>query len=91
MRLPAVGRSAIRVRSVADVWVNMARNLSRAPEKASAFDFLEQARDLHRGTVQRLQAGRRPGEQREAEGLESFTLWETLQRRRDVEQRADAE
>jgi hypothetical protein len=33
----------------ADVWVNMARNLARAPEKASALDFLEQARDLRRG------------------------------------------
>ena len=69
----------------ADVWVNMARNLARAPQKASALDFLEQARDLRRGAVQGLQAGLRPGEQRQAEGLEPFTLRETLQRRREVD------
>jgi hypothetical protein len=69
----------------ADVWANMARNLARAPEKASALDFLEQARDLRRGAVQGLQAGLRPGEQREAEGLEPFILRENLQRRRDAD------
>jgi hypothetical protein len=69
----------------ADVWANMARNLARAPEKASALDFLEQARDLRRGAVQGLQAGLRLGEQRQAEGLERFTLRETLQRRRQVD------
>jgi hypothetical protein len=69
----------------ADVWVNMARNLSRAPEKASALDFLEVARDLRHGAVQGLQAGLRPGEQRQAEGMEAFTLRGTLQRRREVD------
>ncbi len=69
----------------ADVWVNMARNLARAPKKASALDFLEQARDLRLGAVQGLQAALRPGEQRQAEGMEPFTLRETLQRRREVD------
>lgn len=69
----------------ADVWDNMARNLARAPEKASALDFLEQARDLRRGAVQSLQAGLQPAEQRRAEGRAPFTLQETLQRRREAE------
>jgi hypothetical protein len=68
----------------ADVWANMARNLARAPEKASALDFLEQARDLRRGAVRGLQAGLQPAEQRQAEGHDPFTLRETLQRRRDA-------
>jgi hypothetical protein len=73
----------------ADVWANMARNLARAPEKASALDFLEQARDLRRGAVQSLQAGLQPAEQRQAEGRDPFTLRETLQRRRESERVAE--
>jgi hypothetical protein len=67
----------------------MARNLARAPEKASALDFLEQARDLRRSAVQSLQAGLQPAEQRQAEGKAPFTLRETLQRRREAERVAE--
>jgi hypothetical protein len=73
----------------ADVWANMARNLARAPEKASALDFLKVARDLRRGAVQSLQAGLQPAEQRQAEGRDPFTLRETLQRRREAERVAE--
>lgn len=65
----------------ADVWANMARNLSRQPESATALDFLAQAQSVRRGAVHALQAGLRPGEQREAEGLARTTLRLTWQRR----------
>jgi hypothetical protein len=63
--------------------------LARAPEKASALDLLEKARDLRRGAVQGLQAGLRPGEQRQTEGMEPFTLRKTVQRRREAERVAE--
>ena len=66
----------------ADVWANMARNLARAPEKASALAFLESARDLRHGAAGALQAGLRPAEQRQAAGKERTTLQQTWQQRR---------
>lgn len=69
----------------ADVWANMARNLARAPEKASALDFLEQARDLRRGAVQSLQAGFNRASSVRRRARDPFTLQETLQRRREAE------
>ena len=71
----------------ADVWANMARNLARAPEKASALEFLERARELRRGTVRAMQAGLQVVEQRHTEGQEP-TLARSLQEKREREQAA---
>jgi hypothetical protein len=74
----------------ADVWANMGRNLARMPQKVSALDFLERARDLRRGATRSFQVGLQPSEQREAEGLAKFTLGPTLQRRGAVPRLAEA-
>ncbi len=66
----------------ADVWANMARNLSRQPEKASALAFLGRAKDVRRGTVRNLQAGLQPVEQRRHEGREGTTLHRAFEQRR---------
>lgn len=66
----------------ADVWANMARNLSRQPEKASALAFLDRAQQVRRGTVRSLQAGLQPAEQRRHEGREGTTLHQTFEQRR---------
>jgi hypothetical protein len=73
-----------RIIREADVWANMGRNLARTPQKASALDFLERARDVRRGAIRSLQAGLQPGEQRQAEGLEKTKLTAILQRRAAV-------
>ncbi len=65
-----------------DVWANMARNLSRQPEKASALLFLDRAQKIRRGTVRNMQAGLQPAEQRRQEGREGTTLHQTLDHRR---------
>jgi TrwC relaxase/AAA domain len=69
----------------ADVWTNMARNLTRQPEMPGALDFLERAHRVRRSAVRSLQAGLQPAEQRQAEGLAKTTLAHTWQRRRVVE------
>ena len=66
----------------ADVWANVARNLSRQPEPSSALGFLERARLGQQGAARALQQGLRPLERREAEGLERATLSRTFLRRR---------
>ena len=75
----------------ADVWANMARNLARTPEKASALEFLERAHELRRGSVRAMQAGLQAVEQRQAEGRQP-QLARFFQERREGEQvRATAE
>jgi hypothetical protein len=74
----------------ADVWANMARNLSRQPEKASALAFLDRAKEVRRGTVRSLQAGLQPAEQRRHEGREGTTLHQTFEQRRRMEGAARA-
>ena len=70
----------------ADVWANMARNLSRQPEQDSALAFLERAHALRRDATAALQAGLQPAEQRQAEGQAPTTVMPRLQRRRVVAQ-----
>ena len=66
----------------ADVWANMARNLSRQPEKTSVLAFLDRAQQVRRGTVRNLQAGLQPAEQRRHEGMEGTTLHRTFEQER---------
>ena len=68
-----------------DVWENMARNLSRQPEKASALAFLARAREIHRGAARGFQNGLQPSEARKAEGQEPTTLHRTFARRRQTD------
>ena len=65
-----------------DVWANVARNLSRQPEKELATDLLEQAHKSHVGTVRSLATAFQPKQQREAEGREGTTLHRTYAQRR---------
>ena len=66
----------------ADVWTNVARNLSRQPEKELATDLLERANRSHMGTVRSLATAFQPKQQREAEGREGTTLHRTFAERR---------
>jgi hypothetical protein len=52
----------------ADVWRNIAANLSRQPAKASAIDFIKHSTGLWRGTVYSVQHGNEPGDRREKAG-----------------------
>src|SRR3954469_22969162 len=65
-----------------DVWANVARNLSRQPEKELATDLLEQAHKTHIGTVRSLATAFQPKQQREAEGREGTTLHRTYAQHR---------
>ncbi len=65
-----------------DVWANVARNLSRQPEKVSSLAFLDRAQHIRRGTVRNMQAGLQPAEQRRHEGREGTTLHQTFDQRR---------
>src|SRR3954449_3472823 len=65
-----------------DVWANVARNLSRQPEKELATDLLEHAHKSHVGTVRSLATAFQPKQQREAEGREGTTLHRTYAQRR---------
>lgn len=51
-----------------DVWANMARNLSRRPERLSALAFLEAATNVRRMAGQALSGGLQPGEQAVQQG-----------------------
>ena len=76
----------------ADVWANVARNLSRQPEKELAIDLLQQAHKAHVGTVRSLATAFQPKQQREAEGREGTTLHRTYAQQRgerDVAGEAD--
>jgi phage/plasmid primase-like uncharacterized protein len=68
--------------SESDVWANVARNLSRRPEKELATDLLQQAHKAHIGTVRSLATAFQPKQQREAEGKEGTTLHRTYAARR---------
>jgi len=70
-----------------DVWENVARNLSRQPEKSSALAFIEQAATVRRGTVRGFQAALQPMEQRRHEGRAATTAHA---RTRDVAAREQA-
>ena len=74
----------------ADVWENMARNLSRQPEKASALAFLERAKDVRRGAARAMQSGLQPAEQRQHEGQERTTLHRSFRDARGRTRAADA-
>jgi phage/plasmid primase-like uncharacterized protein len=65
-----------------DVWANVARNLSRQPDKELATDLLEQAHRSHVGSVRSLATAFQPKQQREAEGREGTTLHRTYAQRR---------
>jgi hypothetical protein len=76
-----------------DVWANVARNLSRQPEKELATDLLDRAREMRTGTVRSLATAFQPKQQREAQGQEGTTLHQTFARRRgeqDVARQAKA-
>jgi len=64
------------------VWANVARNLSRQPEKELATDLLEHAHRSHIGTVRSLATAFQPKQQREAEGGQGTTLHRTYAQRR---------
>jgi phage/plasmid primase-like uncharacterized protein len=66
-----------------DVWNNIARNLSRQPEKELATDLLERAGEFHTGTVRSLATAFQPKQQRAARGQEETTLHQTFAERRD--------
>ena len=75
----------------ADVWQNVARNLSRQPERELATDLLDRAHKVHVGTVRSLATAFQPIQQRHAEGRDGTTLHQTYARRRgdrDVAQAA---
>ena len=65
-----------------DVLANIARNLSRQPEKASALAFMEAAGERIRASARGLQRGLRPAEERERAGLERTTMHRTFARNR---------
>lgn len=71
-----------------DVWHNMARNLSRQPEKAGALDLREQAHNLRRGSIGGFQRGLRSVELRAHEGHERTVLHHRLERGRMAERLA---
>jgi phage/plasmid primase-like uncharacterized protein len=66
-----------------DVWSNIARNLSRQPEKELATDLLERADEFYTGTVRSLATAFQPKQQREAQGHEGTTLHQTFAEQRD--------
>lgn len=53
----------------ADVWANVARNLSRQPEASSSLAFINEAVVIRRGSVRSMQAGMQRTEARIVEGL----------------------
>ncbi|HUZ62959.1 MAG TPA: MobF family relaxase [Acetobacteraceae bacterium] len=65
-----------------DVLANMARNLSRQPEKPSALLFLERASEAVRQSARGLQRGLRPAEERRKAGQQPTTLNRTFARQR---------
>ena len=71
-----------------DVWANVARNLSRQPEKELATDLLDAARKVNVGTIRDLASAFQPQQQRESEGRESTTLYRVLAAHREGRQAA---
>ncbi len=62
--------------------INVARNLSRTPEKSSSLAFLERASNIKRGSVGSLQKGLQPAEQRRQDGKIPTTLSDTNDRKK---------
>jgi hypothetical protein len=69
-----------------DIWDNMARNLSRQPEKQAALDFLSKAEGIRRGSAGSMRSGVERIERRKSAGLEPTTVGQALRRRRDDEE-----
>ena len=57
----------------ADVWGNVARNLSRQPEKELATSLIDRSAAVQTGTVRSLATAFQPVEQRQADGKEGAT------------------
>jgi len=74
----------LRQVNAADMQDNMARNLSRQPEKESALSFMERAEKLHRETLVGFQNGLQAGEQRALGGLSPTTLHQQLAEQRQI-------
>nr|WP_304621616.1 MobF family relaxase [Roseomonas sp. KE0001] len=65
------------------VWENMARNLSRQPEKASALVLLERVQGVSRGAARSLQRGLHRAEVRDAAGQRPTTLSQRTRQQRE--------
>ena len=65
-----------------DVWANVAANLNRTPEKATALSLLSHATEIRRGTLRDFQAGAEPAERKTAEGLTPEMVHRAHERRR---------
>lgn len=92
-RAEIMGRRALgNVEPISEeqVWANVARNLSRQPEKELATDLLDRAHEVHTGTVRSLATAFQPRQQREAEGREGTTLHRTFAQRRGEQATARA-
>ena len=66
-----------------DVIDNIARNFARQPIEEGSLSMIARAENLRVGTVQRMQAGKQPLEQRQVEGKSKSTLATTFQTKRD--------
>lgn len=66
-----------------DVFKNVARNLSRQPEKGTALALLERAREVRKGTVDAMQEAFWRGERRAAEGKPATTFRQRAQAEAD--------
>lgn len=73
-----------RTIGAADLWENVARNLSRQPAQESATAFMERAHQVNRAASRALQAGFSAAEQRAVAGEEPTTLTATWRHRRMV-------
>ncbi|HEX3576903.1 MAG TPA: MobF family relaxase [Rhodopila sp.] len=73
-----------------EVWANVARNLSRQPEKELATDLLAQANGFYTGTVRSLATAFQPKQQREAQGQDGTTLHQTFAEQREEQHVARA-
>ena len=69
-----------------DVWANMARNLSRQPERLSALAFLETAANVRRAAGQALSGALQPAEEAKRQGQEPSGLGLRFALRRGVAQ-----
>lgn len=73
-----------RAIGTADLWENVARNLSRQPTQESATAFMERAHQVNRAASRALQSGFSVAEQRAVEGKEPTTLTTTWRHQRMV-------
>jgi hypothetical protein len=66
-----------------DVIENVARNFARQPVKEGSLAMIARAENLRTGTIQKMQAGKQPLEQRAVDGKAKSTLAATFQSKRD--------